>query len=324
MKKVKLGKSNLEVSALAMGSDLIGSKIDRETAFRLFDFYHDQGGTFLDTANMYACWLPGCQGGESETTIGAWMKQRRNRDQIVVSSKLAFDYPGCDGGLSAAEIQRECEKSLKRLQTDRIDLYYAHRDDRATPVEETMKAFNGLVKAGKVRAIGASNLSLWRIAEANLASRINKWTEYSVVEQRYTYLRPRHGADFGPQIFISEELKDFARAHGVALIGYSILLQGAYTRVDREVPTQFAGPDSDERLATLNAVASEAGCSTAQAIIAWMRQSDPAILPIIAGSRIEQLQENIAALDVTLSSDQMRRLDTAGNPSVKQGWIQPS
>ncbi len=324
MKKVKLGKSNLEVSALAMGSDLIGSKVDNETAFKLFDYYQENGGTFIDTANMYACWLPGCKGGESETTIGAWMKQRRNRDEMVVSSKLAFDYPGCEGGLSAAEIQRECEKSLKRLQTDRIDLYYAHRDDRAAPLEETMKAFDGLVKAGKVRAIGASNLFLWRIAEANLISRINKWTEYSVVEQRYTYLRPRHGADFGPQIFISEELKDFARAHGVALIGYSILLQGAYTRSDRELPTQFAGPDSDERLSALRGVAGEAGCSPLQAIIAWMRQSDPAILPIIAGSKIAQLQENIAALDVTLSSDQMSRLDTAGNPSVKQGWIQPS
>ena len=324
MKRVKLGKSNVEVSALAIGSDLIGSRIDRATAFKLFDFYHENGGSFIDTANMYSCWLPGCKGGESESTIGAWMKERRNRDQIVVSSKLAFDYPGCDGGLTAAEIQRECEKSLKRLETDRIDLYYAHRDDRATPLEETMQAFDRLVKAGKVRAIGASNLTPWRIAEANRVSRANHWAEYSVVEQRYTYLRPRHGADFGPQIFISEELKDYARTENVALIGYSILLQGAYTRSDREVPMQFAGPDSDERLGVLQAVAREAGCSPSQAIIAWMRQSDPAILPIIAGSRTEQLRETIAALDIVLSSDQMRRLDTAGNPVLKQGWIQPS
>jgi aryl-alcohol dehydrogenase-like predicted oxidoreductase len=324
VKRVKLGKSNVEVSALAIGSDLIGSRIDRATAFKLFDFYHENGGSFIDTANMYSCWLPGCKGGESESTIGAWMKERRNRDQIVVSSKLAFDYPGCDGGLTAAEIQRECEKSLKRLETDRIDLYYAHRDDRATPLEETMQAFDRLVKAGKVRAIGASNLAPWRIAEANRVSRANHWTEYSVVEQRYTYLRPRHGADFGPQIFISEELKDYARTENMALIGYSILLQGAYTRSDREVPMQFAGPDSDERLSVLRAVAGEAGCSPSQAIIAWMRQSDPAILPIIAGSRIEQLRETIAALDIVLSGEQMQRLDTAGNPVTKQGWIQPS
>jgi aryl-alcohol dehydrogenase-like predicted oxidoreductase len=314
VKRVKLGKSNLEVSALAIGSDLIGSRIDRATAFKLFDFYHENGGSFIDTANMYSCWLPGCKGGESESTIGAWMKERHNRDQIVISSKLAFDYPGCDGGLTAVEIERECEKSLKRLETDRIDLYYAHRDDRATPLEETMQAFDRLVKAGKVRAIGASNLTPWRIAEANTISRVNHWNEYSVVEQRYTYLRPRHGADFGPQIFISD----------VALIGYSILLQGAYTRTDREVPMQFAGADSDERLGVLKAVAGEAGCSPSQAIIAWMRQSDPAILPIIAGSRIEQLQETIAALDIVLSSDQMSRLNAAGNPVIKQGWIQPS
>jgi aryl-alcohol dehydrogenase-like predicted oxidoreductase len=324
VEKVKLGNSNIEVSALALGSDLIGSKIENPTAFRLFDFYHGNGGNFIDTANMYACWLPGCKGGESETTIGAWMKERRNRNEMIISSKLAFDYGECTGGLSAGEIERECEKSLKRLQTDRIDVYYSHRDDRETPLEETMKAFDALVKAGKVRAIGASNLFVWRIAEANRVSRVNNWTEYSVVEQRYTYLRPRHGADFGPQIFISEELKDYARAQGLALIGYSILLQGAYTRTDREVPTQFAGPDSNERLAVLKAVADEAGCTPPQAIIAWMRQSDPAVLPIIAGSRTEQLQENIAALKVKLTKDQMDRLDTAGNPSLKQGWIQPT
>ncbi|MGC2399771.1 MAG: aldo/keto reductase [Acidobacteriaceae bacterium] len=324
MEKLKLGKSKIEVSALAMGSDLIGSKIPSQDAYRLFDFYHSSGGNFIDTANMYACWLPGFQGGESETTIGAWMKERRNRKDMVISSKLAFDHPGCAGGLSAREIVRECEKSLKRLQTDWIDVYYAHRDDRDTPLEETMKAFDGLVKGGKVRAIGASNLALWRVAEANQVSRANGWTEYSVVEQRSTYLRPRHGADFGPQIFISEELKDFARAHGIALVGYSILLQGAYMRKDRPVPTQFAGPDSDERLAALREVAAEAGCTPPQAIIAWMRQSDPAILPIIAGSKVEQFEENIAALAITLSSDQMGRLDTAGNPSLKQGWIQPS
>ena len=324
MNKVTLGKSGIEVSALAMGSDLIGSRIDRETSFRLFDFFRENGGTLIDTANMYACWLPGCQGGESETTIGQWMKDRGCRQQMVISSKLAFDYGGCAGGLSAAEIERECEKSLKRLQTDHIDIYYAHRDDRDMPQEETMAAFDRLIKTGKVRAVGASNLALWRIAEANTLSRVHHWSGYSVVEQRYTYLRPRHGADFGPQIFISEELKDYAVAHGIALIGYSILLQGAYTRTDREIPAQFAGPDSDDRLAALRTVAQEAGCTPPQAIIAWMRQSTPAILPIIAGSRTEQLRENIAGLDVTLTSDQMDRLNVAGNAQLKQGWIQPT
>ena len=207
------------------------------------------------------------------------------------------------------------------MQTDRIDLYHAHRDDPDTPLEETMEAFDRLIQAGKVRAIGASNLRVWRIAEANTVGRVNGWTQYCAVEQRYTYLRPRHGADFGPQICINDDLKDYCRSHNMTLVGYSVLLQGAYTREDRPVPAQFAGPDADARLAALQAVAKEVGGTLNQVIIAWMRQSDPPILPIIAGSKLEQLGENIAALDITLTGDQMKRLDTAGNPDIKQAWL---
>lgn len=324
MEKVKLGTSNLEVSALALGTDVIGSKINLTTSFALFDFFQEKGGTFLDTANFYASWLPGFHGGESETTIGAWMKERGNRDQMVISSKLAFDYPGSKGGLTADEIERECEKSLRRLQTDRIDLYYAHRDDRKTPLEETMEAFDRLISKGKVRAIGASNLTVWRVAQANVIAQANGWSRYSVVEQRYTYLRPRYGADFGPQTFLSEDMKDYAQFEGIALIGYSVLLQGAYMRSDRPLPAQFAGPDSDERLAALRTVAAELGYKPHQVIIAWMRQTKPSILPIIAGSRVEQLADNLAALDLSLSDEQVHRLSTAGNPDIKRAWLQPS
>jgi aryl-alcohol dehydrogenase-like predicted oxidoreductase len=324
VRRVKLGNSDVEVSALAFGTDLIGSKIDRRRSFELLDFYREQGGNFLDTANFYASWLPGCQGGESETTIGLWMKERGNRQEIVVSTKLAFDYPGSAGGLSSAEIRQECDKSLKRLQTDVIDVYQAHRDDQNTPLEETMEAFDSLVTAGKIRLLGASNLPLWRIAEANTMSRIRSWHGYSVVEQRYTYLRPRHGADFGPQIFISEDVKQYAKIYGITLVGYSVLLQGAYLRADREIPAQFGGTDTESRLAALREVSREAACTAGQTILAWMRQSTPSILPIIAGSRIEQIRENVAALDVMLTSDQMRRLDEAGNPVIKQAWLQPS
>lgn len=322
MKRLQLGTSKIEVSALALGTDLIGSNIDAEKSFALLNTYFEQGGNFLDTGNFYASWIPGFQGGESETTIGKWMKDRHNRDQMVISTKLAFDYPGSPGGLSAGEIVRECEKSLKRLQTDRIDLYQAHRDDRSVPMEETMEAFDRLVKSGKVHALGASNLPLWRISEANEIARNNRWTPYSVVEQRYTYLRPRHGADFGPQIFLSNDLKDYAGYYGITLMGYSIFLRGAYVRSDRDIPVQFSGEDSKERLETLQAVSREAGCTPVQTIIAWMRQSTPPILPIIAASREDQLRENIDALGVALSEAQMQRLETAGNPNEGQGWIQ--
>jgi aryl-alcohol dehydrogenase-like predicted oxidoreductase len=321
MEKVKLGQSGVEVSALCLGTDSIGSKIDRETSFKLMDLYRERGGNFIDTANFYASWVPGCRGGESESTIGSWLAERGNRDRMVIASKVAFDYPGCAGGLSAAEIERECEKSLKRLKTDRIDLYYAHRDDFDTPLEETMAAFDRLIKAGKVRAIGASNLNVWRIAEANCISQANGLAQYNVVEQRHTYLRPRHGADFGPQICVNDDLKDFAGTKGITLIAYSILLRGAYTRDDRRIPPQYGGPDSEKRIAVLRHVAEEVGATLNQVIIAWMRQSDPPILAIIAGSKPRQLQESIEALNVNLSDEQMTILNTAGNPDIKESWL---
>ena len=324
MEKVQLGSSGIQASALAMGSDVLGSKIDRATTFKLLDFYADHGGNLIDTANFYASWLPGCKGGESESTIGAWMKERGNRDRLLISSKLAFDYPGSPGGLTSNEIEKECEKSLKRLQTDRLDIYYAHRDDFDTPQAETMAAFHRLVKAGKVRLLGASNLPLWRIAQANAIAEANSLTRYQVIQQRYTYVRPRHGADFGPQIFLSEDVKAYAKHKGIALVAYSVLLSGAYTRSERPLPAQFAGPDSDERIATLKAVASELDASPHQVVIAWMRQTDPAILPIIAASRIEQLQENIDALRLRLSDEQMKRLSSAGNPIILEAWLQPT
>ena len=321
MEQLTLGSSGVEVSALCFGTDLIGSKIDRPASFRLLDLFRENGGTFVDTGNFYAAWLPGCQGGESETTIGLWMKERGNRHEMAIASKLGFDYPGCAGGLSAAEIERECEKSLHRLGTDRLDLYYAHRDDAQTPLEETMGAFDRLIRAGKVRAIGASNLTSWRIAEANAVAGANGWARYSAVEQRHTYLRPRHGADFGPQVAVNDDMKGYCRARGVTLIAYSALIQGAYTRQDRPVPAQYAGSDADGRLVILRDVAAEVGATLNQVVIAWMRQSDPPVLPIIAGSEPAQVTENLAALKVTLSAAQMQRLNEAGNPCVKKAWL---
>lgn len=321
MRKLRLGSSDVEVSALCFGTDLIGSRIDRETSFQLLDLFQEHGGAFVDTGNFYAAWLPGCSGGESETTIGLWMKDRGNRGEMAIASKLGFDYPGSPGGLSAVEIERECEKSLRRLQTDRLDLYYAHRDDPQTPLEEIMAAFDRLIRAGKVRAIGASNLKVWRIAEANTVAGAQGWSRFDVVEQRHTYLRPRHGADFGPQVCINEDLKDCCRARSITLIAYSVLLQGAYTRQDRPLPMQYAGPDADARLEVLRAVAEEAGATVNQVVIAWMLQSDPPVLPIIAGSQPKQISENMGALNLRLSEDQIRRLDTAGNPDIQRAWL---
>jgi aryl-alcohol dehydrogenase-like predicted oxidoreductase len=321
MKKVSLGQSGVQVSELCFGTDLIGSRIDEKTSYALLDLFREHGGTFVDTANFYSAWIERCSGGESETTIGRWMKDRGAGKDMAIASKLGFDYPGCGGGLTAIEIERECEKSLRRLKIDSLALYYAHRDDADTPLEETMEAFDRLIRCGKVRAIGASNLKVWRIAEANTVSRKEKWAPYSAVEQRHTYLRPRHGADFGPQVCINEDLKHYCRSRDVTMIGYSILMQGAYTRTDRSVPAQYAGPEADARLQALQSVAREVGATKNQVVIAWMRHSDPPVLPVVAGSRPEQLLENIGGLDVTLTKDQMQTLDTAGNPDVKNAWL---
>ena len=321
MRKIRLGTSDVEVSELCFGTDLIGSRIDRATSFHLLDMFHESGGTFVDTGNIYACWLPGCSGGESESTIGAWMKDRGNRKEMAIATKIGFDYPGCEGRLTAGEIERECEKSLQRLRTDHVDVYYAHRDDPQTPLEETMDALHRLVQSGKVRAIAASNLRVWRIAEANMLCQLREWPQYVAIEQRHTFFRPRHGASFGPQLAINDDVKEYCRTRNLTLIAYSILAQGAYTREDRPVPGQYAGPDSDERLAALKEVAQETGATLNQVIIAWMLQGDPPILPIVAGSRPEQVQENLGALNLTLSQKQVERLSTAGDPDIKKAWL---
>jgi aryl-alcohol dehydrogenase-like predicted oxidoreductase len=201
---------------------------------------------------------------------------------------------------------------LKRLGIETIDLYYSHIEDRHTPHEETLEAFDRLVQTGKVRFIGASNLKAWRIAEARIISKANGWEPYKVVEQRHTYLRPKPDVSFGLQVAVNDDLLDYCREHGLTLLAYSILLNGAYSRADRSMPEQYKGPDTDARLSTLSTISREVGATPNQIVIAWLRQSDPPILPIIGGSTSAQLSENIAALKVKLTDEQMNRLNEAG------------
>lgn len=275
------------------------------------DQYADAGGFFLDTANIYSFWLPGFEGGESETVLGKWLQARQNRSRLFIATKLGFAYQDVERGLRADQIERECEKSLKRLQTDVIDLYYAHVDDRNTPLEETMEAFDRLIKAGKVRYIGASNFLAWRLEKARWVSRTSNWAEYRCIQQRYTYLRPKPGASFGAQISANDDLLDYCRSEGITLLAYSPLLNGAYTRADRDFQEQYRGPDSDARLATLHVVAAETGATANQIVYAWMMQSEPPVIPLMAASTDEQMKENLGALDIALSVEQMDRLNKA-------------
>jgi aryl-alcohol dehydrogenase-like predicted oxidoreductase len=309
MRTVPLGNTGVEVSAFCLGTMYFGTRNDRETSYRLLDQYVAAGGSFLDTANIYARWVEDFRGGESEVLLGEWMRERKNRSQMFIATKVGFEYPSVDRGLRAHQITAECDKSLKRLRIETIDLYYAHVDDRNAPMDEVLGAFDRLVRVGKVRFIGASNFLAWRLENARWVSRTNGWVEYCCVQQRYSYLRPKPGASFDPQIAANEDLLDYCRARGITMLAYSPLLGGAYTRGDRAFPEQYVGPDSDARLLTLEAVAADVGVTQNQIVLAWMAQSDPPVIPLVAGSSVEQMRENRGALEIELSGEQMQRLN---------------
>jgi len=317
MKTVPLGDTGTDVAAMCFGTMYFGTKQDEETSRRLLDRYVEAGGTFLDTANAYSHWVEGGHGGESESLLGRWMAERKNRDELFIATKVAFAYPGTEDdpgverGLSAAQIESECEKSLKRMGIDTIDLYYAHHDDKATPLDESIEAFDRLVKAGKVRYIGASNYVAWRLADALNRSAANSWARFQCVQQKHTYLRPVHGVDVGVWPPAYPYFMDMCREKSLTVIAYSPLLKGAYVRDDRSVTGMYAGADSDARLAALKAVADEKGVTANQVVLAWMMHCDPVVIPLFATSSIEQLEEDLGALDVALDEDDMKRLDEA-------------
>jgi aryl-alcohol dehydrogenase-like predicted oxidoreductase len=309
MKTFKLGHTGVDVSALCLGAMFFGTRNDKAASHTILDRYLDAGGTFIDTANIYAHWVQGFRGGESENLLGEWMEERGNRSGLFIASKVGFGYSGVERALTTRLILEECEKSLQRLKVDTIDLYYAHVDDRHTPLEETMEAFNRLVQAGKVRYIGGSNYLAWRLEQAKWLSQVNGWAEFCCIQQRYTYLPPRPGTSFSPQVFANDDLLDYCQNRGMTLLAYSVLLGGAYTRSDRSLPHQVSGEDNQKRLATLRAVAEETGATVNQVVLAWMLQSTPPVLPLIAASDEAQLAENLGALEVQLSADQMARLN---------------
>jgi aryl-alcohol dehydrogenase-like predicted oxidoreductase len=306
-----LGNTDVEVSVFCLGAMRFGWHTPREISYQLLDMYIEAGGSFVDTANIYGRKGNDRVGCISEELLGDWIRERSNRSEIFVASKVGFHYEGVERGLRASQITTECEKSLRRLGTDRIDLYYAHVDDRHTPLEETMEAFDRLVRAGKVRCIGASNFLAWRLESARWVSHTHGWAEYCCVQQRHSFLRPRPGASFGNQIAANTDLLDYCRSQGITLLAYSPLLSGAYTRSDRAFGEQYRGPDSNARLATLNAVAAEIDATPNQVVLAWMRQSDPPVIPLIAASKPAQMRENLAAAEVELSAEHLARLTDA-------------
>ncbi len=311
------GSAGLDVSALCLGALPFGSLIEEETSMAILDHFVDAGGTFIDTSDNYVCWVEGFDGSESESLLGRWMRRRGNRDQIVLATKVGAlprrfnDWTALEG-LSAEVIRRQARNSVSRLGTDRIDVYYAHVEDRAVPLEETMGAFAGLVADGTVRVLGCSNHATWRIERFRAVARSHGWPGYQIIQQRHTYARPRPGATFGVQRHVDDELLDYVRHEpDLTLLGYSTLLFGAYGRADKVIPEQYDHPDTSGRIRVLHEVAREIGATPNQVVLAWLLGGEPPIMPVLGVSTIAQLEECLAAVDLKLDEDTRARLNTA-------------
>ena len=297
--------ADLSVSPLCLGTMYFGTSVPEATAIGLLDAAVAAGVTFIDTANKYASWLPGGSGGESERLLGRWLRSRGNRDALVLATKIGLAMPGVAAGLNARQIEAQCEACLQRLGTDRIDLLYAHADDRQTPLEETMQAFDRLLQAGKVRAIGASNYSAWRLAQAQVAGP----GRFVCLQVRHSLLRadPWLPQEFPVQVPATPELLDCCRALGVAVLAYSPLLGGAYSREDRPLPLAYRTPANTARLAAARRLAQARGITINQVVLAWLRAQG--VTPVITGSRIEQLTENLAVTGIHLDVAECAAID---------------
>lgn len=307
-----------------LGALPFGSTVDDQTSFAILDRFREAGGTLLDTANNYVAWADGCTGDESEGLLGRWLATRRARDEMYLATKLGArpdikrgsHFPDNVEGLSSKVVRSRAEDSLRRLGTDRLDLLYAHIEDRATPIDDTVTAFAELVTDDLVGSLGCSNHAVWSIERARATARSLGVAGYQYVQQRHTYLRPRPGADFGIQRHTDDELLDYAKEEEeLTLLGYSTLLSGAYTRADKPLPAAYDHPDSTQRLKVLAEVAHETGGTANQVVLAWLMGGDPAVVPVVGVSSVVQLDECLGAVDLELDADLRQRLDEAGPPA---------
>lgn len=295
---IKLANSDLELHPLCLGGNVFGFSADVANSEVVLDYYFDNGGNFIDTADMYSQWAPGHVGGESETIIGNWMKRRGNRTKMIIATKVAkLD---TRPGLKPENIKAACNDSLRRLQTDYIDLYYAHQDDLDTPIEETLGAFDSLIKAGKVRYIAASNFTPARLQESldtakklNLSSYIASQDQYNLMDREY-----------------EKSLKPTLKANGLSQIPFYGLARGFLTgkyrpgvTVDSVRATGVANSYANERgwalLEKLDQIARAKNCSVAAVSLAWLRAQPTVAAPIASATKLEQIREIMQVVELT-------------------------
>ena len=304
---------------LVLGAMLFGTATDERRSFELLNHFVDAGGVWIDTANCYSFWEdPSGFGGQSEALLGRWLASRPGvRDRVKISTKVGCEpleagrFPETAEGLSATVIKSGIEGSLRRLGTDHVELYWAHKPDPVTPLEETVAAFDELVSAGTVGRLGCSNYPVWQVERARQLAR----TGFTAVQQQHSYLQPRPGTQptvvhrFGA--VTDEVLHYLEHNEDMALWAYTPLLSGRYTREDKPLPAEYDHLGTTRRLAVLDEIAAETGTNRNRVVLAWLTGGHPAVTPIVGVSTVEQLDEAFAGVALTLTAEQRDRLDAA-------------
>jgi aryl-alcohol dehydrogenase-like predicted oxidoreductase len=312
MQKRRLGRSDIEVAPFCFGGNVFGWTADEKTSFALLDAFVAQGFDFIDTADAYSRWVPGHTGGESETIIGRWMKARGNRDKVIIATKVGADM-GSGRTMAPSYVRKAIEASLKRLQTDRIDLYQTHWDDEKTPLEEVLSTYADLIKAGKVRVIGASNYSAARLRAALEISARQGLPRYESLQPQYNLMERKE---------YEAELGALCRKEQIGVIPYYSLASGFLTgkyrsKDDAKKSARGSGATKylDERgvrvLAALDEIAAERKASVAQVALAWLLAKPELTAPIASATNLSQLNELLGAVRLELSAADVARLDTA-------------
>jgi len=304
-----LGRSALQVSPLCFGGNVFGWTADERTSFSLLDAWVEAGFNFVDTADVYSRWAPGHTGGESEAVIGRWLKQGGRRDRVLIATKV-----GMDKGLAPAWIREAVEASLRRLNVDCIDLYQAHKDDEATPLEATLECFASLIKEGKVRAIGASNYSAPRLAQALATSQRLGLPRYQSLQPQYNlYDRAEFERELRP-LCLREQLgviNYYALAAGFLTGKYRSPADAAQSPRGAGVVQKYVNARGQRILAALDAAAAGIGATPGQVAIAWVMAQPGITSPIASATTLAQLRELVAAARLKLDEDTLRRLDAA-------------
>ncbi|NML66130.1 aldo/keto reductase [Hymenobacter sp. RP-2-7] len=311
----ELGRSGLHLAPFVLGGNVFGWTADEQTSFAVLDAFVAGGGNVIDTADVYSAWVPGhAGGGQSETVLGKWLQQRGRRDDVLIFTKVGMDLGEGKKGLSKAYIKQAVEASLRRLQTDYIDLYQSHKDDESLPVTEPLEAYAELLKEGKIRAIGASNFKPERLQAALDAGGQDGLPRYESLQPEYNL--------YDRETFEREDLP-IVQASGIGVIPYFGLASGFLTGKYRSeadlqksqrgggIGKKYLNDKGFQILKALDAVAERHGISQAQVALAWLMQAPGITAPIASATKVEQVQELVQAMDVQLSADDVQALQAS-------------